>query len=190
VRERRIDEGHPQQREDDERPEPHALGERATDQRRRDHRKHPLVHHEQHVGDRRRERARPLPDSAQKDEVEPADQAADVGAEGERVAEHRPVHADQAHDEDAVHDRAEDVLLPRHAAVEHRESRRHEEHERRRHQQPGRVAAIQSRRRITVLGNRLGGHQPCRRRNTPVPRTPAHSSGTPIRTADGRHHFS
>ena len=64
------------------------------------------------------------------------------GAEGERVADERPDDADEAHREEAVHDRGEHVLRRDHAAVEQGEPRCHEQHQCRRDQHPRGVAGV------------------------------------------------
>ena len=73
----------------------------------------------------------------------PADPAAqDVRAEGQRVADHHPEHADDRHRGEAVHHRAQDVLGPDQAAVEHRQAGDHQQHQRRGGEHPGRGARV------------------------------------------------
>jgi hypothetical protein len=89
--------------------------------------------------------------------VEPADQVALVGAERERVADQHPQHRHHAEGEEAVHHGAEHVFRPDHAAVEQRQTRRHEHHQGGGDQYEGGIAGIQDR----IL---LGKCRPC-----PVP---------------------
>ena len=128
---------------------------------------------EQDLRDRRRERARRPEDAVHPDEVEAADRAADVGPEGERVAEQHPGHADERGAEEAVHDRREDVLRAHQAAIEEEEARdRHHQHERRAGEHPGGVAGVELRRRrgaasrgfLRPGGARDGEHAALRRR--------------------------
>ena len=144
VGERVVDERRPQQGEQQERRELHALGERAGDQRRRDDREHHLEQHERLVRDRLRVGVERLDaDAAQADPLQPADDAALVGAEGQAVAPQDPLDRDQRHDDEALHQRGEHVLLAHHAAVEERQPRRrHQQHQRRGRQHPGGVALV------------------------------------------------
>ena len=91
VRDRVIDERRPEQAEDHERLEALALGERAGDQRRGDDGEHHLEDHERLVRDRRRVvGVRLLADALQAEPVEPADEAAAVGAEGQAYSPRAP----------------------------------------------------------------------------------------------------
>jgi hypothetical protein len=65
-----------------------------------------------------------------------------VGPEGQRVAPQHPLDADEAQDEEAVHDRREDVLAPDETAVEEPERRGHEHDEGGRDQEPRGVAGV------------------------------------------------
>ncbi len=144
VRDRRVDQEGPQEREEDEGLEALPLGERPGDEGRRDDGKHHLEGHVGAGGDCRRVGDRVLADAVQADEVQPADDApaVDVRAECEREAEEDPRDAHQGQDEDTVHDRAEHVLAAHQAAVEERETGRHQHDQRRRGQYPGGVAAV------------------------------------------------
>ena len=68
-------------------------------------------------------RVRGLAHAPEPDPLEPADDAALVGTERQRVAPQHPLERDQRQDDEALHQRAERVLLPDHAAVEEREPR-------------------------------------------------------------------
>ena len=154
VRDRRIDQERPEQAEENKRLEPLPLGKGTGDERRCDDGEH---HLEGHVG-RARNRGGVLrewlhTDAAEADVVEPADEAADVEAVGEREAhrvaaerqsepEQDPRDADQGQDEDAVHDRAEHILAANQAAVEEGQPGRHEHYERSRGQDPGGIARV------------------------------------------------
>ena len=72
-----------------------------------------------------------------------------VGAEGEGVADHRPLHADDAHGHEGVHHGGEDVFLADHAAVEEGQAGDHEEDQRRGDEHPGGVAGVED--RVDVL---------------------------------------
>ena len=75
VGDRRVDEDRPEDREQDERPEPLALGEGAGDERRRDRREHQLERREQDERDRHRvDGARLEADAVEHREVEAADE--------------------------------------------------------------------------------------------------------------------
>ena len=145
VGERRVHEDRPQEREQDERAEPLALGEGAGDEGRGDRREHQLEGSEQHERDGRRIRGRRLETHAvEHREVEPADEpeAADVRPEGEREPDDHPHDADEGQPEEAVHDRRQHVLAPDQAAVEQRQPRQHDHHECRRHEQPRGIASV------------------------------------------------
>ena len=65
------------------------------------------------------------------------------GPKARRIAPQHPLHGDEGQDDEAVHEGAERVLLPHHAAVEEREARRrHQQDQRRRGQHPGGVAGV------------------------------------------------
>ena len=72
-------------------------------------------------------------DALQAEVVEVADEAPalDVRPERQRVADDDPDDADEPHDDEALHDRAEDVLAADESRVEERQPGRHEEHQRR-----------------------------------------------------------
>ena len=75
--------------------------------------------------------------------AEPATQ--DVRAEGQRVPDHDPDHADDGHRGEAVHHRAQDVLRPDEPAVEHGQAGDHQQHQGRRGEHPGGGARIDGR---------------------------------------------
>ena len=58
------------------------------------------------------------------------------GREGQRVADDRPQHADEAERDEAHHHRVERVLRADQPAVEERQRRRHQKHQRGRDQHP------------------------------------------------------
>jgi hypothetical protein len=105
-----VDEDRPEDEEDGHGAELHALGEGSGDQRRGDDGEHELVDHVGLVGDGGgvvgvgREA-----DAAQEEMLEAADEAVAV-PEGQRVADQRPEHGDDAHHGEALHHGAEDVL--------------------------------------------------------------------------------
>ena len=147
VRDRRVDEDRPEDREQDEGAEPLALGERAGDEGRRDRREHQLEGGEQHERDGHRiDRARLEADAVEHREVEATDQAqsVDVRPEGEREPDDDPDDAHQRQSEEAVHDRREHVLAADEATVEQGQTRQHDHDQGRRHQQPGGIPTIHS----------------------------------------------
>ena len=84
-------------------------------------------------------------EAVEEEAAEAADEAAAVG-EGERIADDHPQHRDQAGDAEALHHGGEDVHLAHHAGVEQRQARHgHQQHQGRRGQHPGGVAAIERR---------------------------------------------
>ncbi len=123
VRQREVDDENPQHREQQHRAELHALGERARNQRGRDDREHELV---DHVG-LLRDGAGVVgigraADAVQKQVAEIAEEGR-AFAEREAVADDGPQHADDGHQDEAVHHGAEDVLAADQAAVEKRQAR-------------------------------------------------------------------
>ena len=67
------------------------------------------------------------------------------GPKARRVAPEHPLDRDQGEDDEALHQRAQRVLLPHHAPVEQGEAGRgHQQHQRARHQDPRGVAACRS----------------------------------------------
>ena len=104
----------------------------------------------------------------------PADPAAqDVRAEGQRVPDDDPDDADDRHRGEAVHHRAQDVLGPDEAAVEHRQAGHHQQHEGGGGEHPGRGAGVD---------RRLVGRAP-----PPSWRCRARSPGQHHQEPDGRH---
>ena len=138
-----VDEGRPEEREDEERAELHALGERADDEGRRDDREHHLEEHEQQVRDGGRVVGVGLDAHAvEAGPAQAADEAAVVGAEGQAVAEQHPLDADDAQQDEALHHDGEHVLAAHQAAVEEGQPRRHQHDQRRADQHPGGIASI------------------------------------------------
>ena len=66
-----------------------------------------------------------------------------VTPEGQAEADGGPQHADQAHGEEVLHEHAEHVLAPDHAAVEEGQARGHEQHQGAGHQHPGGVPRVE-----------------------------------------------
>ena len=145
VRQRRVDEEREQRHEDQVGAEPHALGKRAGDQRRRDDRELQLEEREQQHRNRRRQaRIRRVADAAEHQVGERvADDALEAVAEGEAEPHRDPQHADHPERDEALEHRRDDVLRRHHAAVEERQARRHEQHHAGRRQHPGDVAGDQ-----------------------------------------------
>ena len=139
-----VHERGPQEGEEHVGAELHALHERTGDERRGDDGELELEGHEDQVGDGA---PRLRGHVVQHQEVSTPDEASVRLAEGQRVAEHHPLHRHQRHGEEGVHERGEYVLAPHHAAVEERQTRRHQQHQRGGHQHP---------RRVTGVGNGLG----------------------------------
>ena len=145
VRQRRVDEDGPQDREQDEGPEPLALGEGAGDEGRGDGRKHHLEPGEQDERHGRGiDRAGLEADAVEQREIESADQPEPVDVRPEREGEpdHDPDDADQGQAEEAVHDRRQDVLAADEAAVEQGEAWQHDHDQGGRHEEPGGISGI------------------------------------------------
>ena len=81
----------------------------------------------------------------------------DVRAERQAVADEHPLHADQAHDHEALHQDREHVLPAHQPAVEERQPRRHQQHQRGARQHPGRVAGVDGRRTAAPRPRRGSG---------------------------------
>ena len=114
--------------------EPHPLGERAGDQRRRDDRELQLEEREEHERDRRaRARLRAPSDAAEHEERRGLPMTPPMLSPKARL---KPTttqsEADDAHRDEALQHRRDDVLALHHAAVEERQPRRHQQDERRR----------------------------------------------------------
>ena len=144
VGDRRVDEGRPGDGEQDERLEALALGEGAGDEGRGDDGEHHLEGHEGQVGDGGGVDVGRLAGHAlEREPVEAADEAQPrIGAERQGVAPQDPGHADQAEDEEAVHDRAEHVLAANEAAIEEGQAGRHEHDQRAAGQHPGGISGV------------------------------------------------
>ena len=148
VGERAVDEDRPQHREHHVRLELHALGDRAGDQPDRDDREHALVHRVHRCAGSSAPAVRSWSRHPVEAEVgEAADERREYPAavaEGERVAEERPDDRHRAHREEALHGRGEHVLAADHAAVERRETRRHEQDHGRRSEHPCGIAGVET----------------------------------------------
>ncbi len=141
VRDRGVDDEAPQRDEGEVGPEAHPLDDRARHQGGGDDRERALVGHEEEV----RDRALRLETHPGEQRLrEPTHEGRALG-EGEAVAEERPGHADEAQGGDAHHHGVEGVLGAHEAAVEERQRRRHQQHQRGRNEHPGRVGRDESR---------------------------------------------
>ena len=146
VCQRVVNQGAPQQAEDQEGGKLHALGKGAGDERRRDGGEHALEGHERQVRDGIRVRAGLAPYPRQAEVVQVADDAADVRAKGKAIAPQHPLHANQGQQNETLHQGGEHVLAAHQAAVEQRQARRHHhQDEHRRGQHPGGVAGAADR---------------------------------------------
>ena len=138
VRHRGVHQQGPERDEGDVGTEPHPLHHGTRDQRRGDDGEGGLVGHEQHVGNG----ALCLGADALQPEVgEAAEERASV-AEGQAVCRKRPGDPDDAQRHEAHHHGVERVLVPHQAAIEERERRGHEQHQRGGDQHPGGVGGI------------------------------------------------
>ena len=144
VRQWRVDQRRPCQHENRERLEALSFSERAGNQRWSDRGEHHLEtdkpHHRnsgsfEHV----------IRGDALSPIVEPADDAALVGAERQRVAPEHPDHADERKCEDAVHDCRKHVLAVHETAVEEPQRRCHQHHQRRGNEKPGGIPTVHDR---------------------------------------------
>ena len=141
-----VDQGDPKHGEQHVGLELHALGEGARDEGGGDDGKHALKDHESLVGNV--VRVRPGlggADVVEAHEFKAADEAADIRAEGQRVAPEHPNDAHDAHAHEAVHHGGGGVLAARQAAVEQRQPRRHQQHERGADQHPRHIRLIHGR---------------------------------------------
>ena len=119
----------PDQGEQDERLVAHALGEGTGDQGRRDHGEHGL---EDHVGLVRHRRAvvgiRSQSDAVQAPPGKAAEHAAaDIWTERQAVDPQGPLHADDADNDEALHDGGQGVFAADQPAVEERQARGHQQ---------------------------------------------------------------
>src|SRR5581483_10776583 len=81
--------------------------------------------------------------------VQAADDAPMVRAERHGIADDYPLHADQAHHDEALHDGAQDVLATGKASVKEAEAGGHQQDQSRCRQHPGSIAAIDLRHEYT-----------------------------------------
>jgi hypothetical protein len=143
VRDRRVDQHRPGGDEDHPGAEPGPVGDRAGDQCAGDHREQALEAGEQdhrHV----------QPAAVAGDECLQADQpsryadqpAPGVVAEGQPVADHHPHDRDHAQCGERHHHHVQHALGAHHPAVEQRQAGDHQQHQRRRGEQPGRVTGV------------------------------------------------
>jgi hypothetical protein len=143
VAERVVDQGAPEHDEEQVGAELHALGDGARDQGGRDDGEHHLEAHEQDVRDGEPAADLVMRHAHEEDVVEAAGEAvADVGREGDGVADDDPLDGHHAERDEAVHEGREHVAAVDHAAVEQREARRHQEHERARNEHPGGIRPV------------------------------------------------
>ncbi|CAB4324282.1 unannotated protein [freshwater metagenome] len=131
VSHRGIDDDEPQSDEHGVGLELEPIGRSAGDERRRDDSKGHLIGAEQHERNGEGERLWPCVagDVAHPGEVQIADDAtvAEV-PERKREDDGHPQNRHEAHGEEVLHEHAQHVLGPHHAAVEEGESGRHEQH--------------------------------------------------------------
>src|SRR2546430_130203 len=138
--ERVVHEGGPEDEEHDVGAEPHALHDRARDQRRRDDREHQLEHGVRLQ--RNRGAVRGIGLQAYTLEAEPREPAPPGCAVPERdgVADQHPLHTDHAQRDDAHHHRVEGILGAHQSAIEKRQPHRHHHHQRGGGEDPGGIA--------------------------------------------------
>ena len=138
VRDRRVDDQHPQRDERRIGREPHALDDRSRDQRRGDDGEGRLESHEQHVGNG----ALGLEADAAQQRVRQVAEHGVAAGEGERIAKQRPGERHEAERDETHHHRVERVLRSHQPAVEEGERRRHQENERGGHEHPRGIGLI------------------------------------------------
>ena len=167
VRDRDVDQGEPAEREDDPAAELHPVGHGTADQRHGDDREHHLEDHhrvrrdaglaaqeEPLLGDRPGAGAEVLREAAQ-DVVEAG---AAVRAERQAEAVQNPKDRDEPDAREAHHHHVEYALGPVEATVEQRQTRGHEQYERRRQEQPGGIAGVDLHAASSRLGVLPHGH--------------------------------
>ena len=144
VANREVDQGNPQNCEGQEGGELHALGKGAGDQRRGDDGEHQLKGAEQQVGDGGGAGGGVEADTGQAGKIQVADKAADIGAEGQRVAVKHPDDRDDAQADEALHDGAQNVLGADQTAIEQGQARGHQHDQGRSDEHEGNVTCIHS----------------------------------------------
>ena len=143
VRNRTIDKCGPQKKEYQVGLEFEPLGERAGDQRRCDDCKHHLKNHVRLMRNRCCILGVGLdPDSRKPRPRERSDESPHIRPECQTVADKNPLNRHHPECDETLHDRSQHILPSHHAPVEQRQSRRHEHHQRRGNQDPGRVPAV------------------------------------------------
>ena len=141
VRHRVVDEDGPEQDEERERAELHALRERTRDERRRDDGEHALERDERELGNRA-VLENVHADVREAELLKAADEAADVRTERHRITEDQPLDGNHRDDEETLHDGREHVLAPHHATVKEAKTRCHEENQGRADEDPGSIARV------------------------------------------------
>ena len=143
MRDRHVDEEQPPGDEPQERGKPHAVCDRARDQRNRDDRKRHLINHIQELRNGRRKYACRLhADAAQKHPLECSEPGRITG-KTQAVADGEPQKRAQGGAGDALRHGCEHVLLAHHSAIEQRQPwDGHHQHERGRRDHPGGVAPV------------------------------------------------
>ena len=136
-----VDEDSPEQDEDDESVELHAFGESAGDQGRCDDGEHALEGDESHF------RNRPVfqdshADAGKTDFIKRTDETINIRTESHGIADEDPFYGNHGDDEEALHNRRQDVLVADHAAVEEAKARCHDEYQGCADEDPGRIACI------------------------------------------------
>jgi hypothetical protein len=147
VCDRHVDEDRPQRDERDVGGKAHALDDGAGDERRRDDAEGALVAHEQQMRDRA---LRLETDTMEECHRGVAEEVA-AFRERERVADHRPQDADEPERDETHHHRVQGVLGAHEAAIEERQGRCHQQHQRCRDQHPTRICCIH---RVTLGATR------------------------------------
>ncbi|CAB4560860.1 unannotated protein [freshwater metagenome] len=145
VRHGGVDKDKPQRNEDAVGLELESVSSRSGDKRRSDDRECHLIGAEQHERDRESKRFIPCRcgDVAHPSEVKVADEAPVTEvAERQGEGDGHPDDGHEAHGKEVLHEHAEHILRPDHAAVEKRQTWSHEQHQAGRNQHPRCVTGI------------------------------------------------
>ncbi len=144
VGQRIIDQGGPEDRQDEERGELHPFRKGADDQGRGDDGEHRLKDHKHEMGNgggvvcvggaSHPLQSRPFQGAD--------DPPARIGAESQRVSVQNPLQADHAHDGEALHEDGKDILPAHQAAIEKGQAGRHDKNQYRGYQDPRRISCI------------------------------------------------
>ena len=142
VRNRIVNKGSPEDDKEQEARELHPLRKSPDHQGGRDDGEHGLEDHERLMGDRRRVILEGLEAYARKPEPAQAAPKPLAGRKGKAVTEKHPLNADHAEHRKALHQYAEHVLAPDHAAVKKGKAGRHEHDQGGRCEDPCRIACV------------------------------------------------